>query len=38
MEEKISTDNLEVCIIRTSTKKLEYRSPEFIQNMLNQLN
>ncbi len=38
MEERISTENLEVCVIRTSTIKLEYRSPEIIQNMLNQLN
>lgn len=37
MEEKISTDNVEVCVIRTDTKKVEYKSTEFIQNMLNQL-
>ena len=30
MEEKMSVDNCEVCIIRADTKKLEYRSKEHI--------
>ena len=37
MEEKISADNVEVCVIRTDTKKVEYKSREFIENMLTTL-
>ena len=37
MEEKISTDNVEVCTIRADTKRVEYKSTEFIQGILAQL-
>jgi len=37
MEEKITTDNVEVCTIRADTKRVEYKSKEFIEGMLAQL-
>jgi hypothetical protein len=37
MEETISVDNVEVCVIRSDTKVLEYKSREFIEAMLPQL-
>ena len=37
MEEKISVDTVEVCVIRTDTKALEYRSAEQINAILETL-
>lgn len=37
MEEKISADNVEVCVIRTDTKTLAYKDNQWITNMLAQL-
>jgi len=37
MEEKISSDNVEVCVIRTDTKTLAYKDSQWITNMLSQL-
>lgn len=37
MEEKISTDNVEMCTIRADTKQLEYKSVEFINGILTTL-
>ena len=37
MEEKITTDNVEMCVIRADTKQLEYRSSEFIEGILSTL-
>ena len=34
MEEKISTDNVEMCIIKSDTKKLEYRGADYINGIL----
>jgi len=34
MEEKISTDNVEVCVIPTSTKKLVYKTSAEIKTIL----
>lgn len=34
MEEKISTDNVEMCTIRADTKQLEYKSVEYINGIL----
>lgn len=34
MEEKITTDNVEMCTIRTDTKQLEYKSVEYINGIL----
>ena len=38
MEEKITTDNVEMCTIRADTKQLEYKSVEYINGMLATLN
>jgi len=38
MEEKITTDNVEMCIIRADTQKLEYRNAEHINGILGTLN
>ena len=37
MEEKISSENVEVCLIRNSTKKVELISSEEITRMLDTL-
>ena len=37
MEDKISTDNVEVCVIKTDTKKLEFRTAAHIQAILDTL-
>jgi 20S proteasome alpha/beta subunit len=37
MEEKISTDNVEVCVIRADTKKLVYKTPEEINAIIDTL-
>ena len=37
MEEKISRDTVEVCIIRADTKQLEYKSKDFIESVLKSL-
>jgi 20S proteasome subunit alpha 5 len=34
MEEAISADNVELCVIRSDTKKLELKGRDFISNML----
>ena len=34
MEETITVDNVEVCVIRTDTKTLEYKSRSFIETTL----
>ena len=34
MEEKISTDNVEMCIIKSDTKKLEYKGADYINGIL----
>jgi 20S proteasome subunit alpha 5 len=34
MEEKITTDNVEMCTIRMDTKQLEYKSVEYINGIL----
>jgi 20S proteasome subunit alpha 5 len=34
MEESISADNVELCIIRADSKKLEYRTREQVEQML----
>ena len=38
MEEKITTDNVEMCTIIADTKQLEYKSVEYINGMLATLN
>jgi len=30
MEDEIKTENVELCVIKTDTKKLEYRDEEYI--------
>ena len=35
MEEKISKDTVEVCVICTDTRQLEYKSKDFIEGVLN---
>ena len=37
MEEQITTDTVELCVIKADTKLLEYRSSEFINGILSQL-
>ena len=37
MEEKITTDNVEMCVIRADTKQLEYKSSAFIEGILSTL-
>ena len=34
MEEKISTDNVEMCVIRADSKQLEYRDNQYINAIL----
>ena len=38
MEEKISTENVELCVIRSDTKVVDNKSQEYIGQILNQLN
>jgi len=38
MEEKISCDSVEICTIKSDSKQVEYKSKEFIENALRQLN
>jgi len=37
MEEQITTDTVELCVIKADTKLLEYRSSEYINGILSQL-
>lgn len=37
MEEKITMETVEVCVIKADTKKLEYRTPEQINAILETL-
>lgn len=37
MEEKISSDNVEVCTIRTDSKRLAYKDKAWVTDMLAQL-
>jgi 20S proteasome subunit alpha 5 len=37
MEEKISSENVEVAVVRTDTRQLETRSAEYVQNILGSL-
>jgi 20S proteasome alpha/beta subunit len=37
MEEKIQKDNVEIAVVKTSTRLLESRSQEYVQNMINTL-
>jgi hypothetical protein len=37
MKDKIATENVEMCVVRTDTKKLEFRSNEYIEAILSQL-
>jgi len=37
MEEQITTDTVELCVIKADTKLLEYRSSEHINGILSQL-
>lgn len=37
MEEKISTDNIEVCVIRADTKKLEFKNADYLKPILDTL-
>ena len=37
MEEKISTDTVEVCVIKADTKMLELKKPQEINQILEQL-
>ena len=34
MEEKITSDNIEVSVVRTDTRQLETRNAEYIQNII----
>jgi 20S proteasome subunit alpha 5 len=37
MEEKISTENIEVAVVRTDTRQLETRTAEYLENILKTL-
>lgn len=37
MEEKITNENIEIAVVKTDTKKLEFRSQEYVQPIIDSL-